>query len=209
MGEPISLIECIQIIRKRIAILLVLPLTTVLGSLLLSLLVLPPVYEASVTLMVGQRDLVKTYEEVARDRQILAGTIKLLNMGVQVDELKKQVKIEAIKDSEIIKIRVENSNPELAKNIANTIATLFIARVGTLNNAADVTVVEPAVRQEKPVRPKILLNFSITGVLSISVALALIFFLERLDDTVKTNQDVEQVLALPLLGSIPPFRKEQ
>ncbi len=209
MGEPISLIECIQIIRKRIAILLVLPLTTVLGSLLLSLLVLPPVYEASVTLMVGQRDLVKTYEEVARDRQILAGTIKLLNMGVQVDALKKQVKIEAIKDSEIIKIRVENSNPELAKNIANTIATLFIARVGTLNNAADVTVVEPAVRQEKPVRPKILLNFSITGVLSISVALALIFFLERLDDTVKTNQDVEQVLALPLLGSIPPFRKEQ
>lgn len=209
MGEPISLIECIQIIRKRIAILLVLPLTTVLGSLLLSLLVLPPVYEASVTLMVGQRDLVKTYEEVARDRQILAGTIKLLNMGVQVDELKKQVKIEAIKDSEIIKIRVENSDPELAKNIANTIATLFIARVGTLNNAADVTVVEPAVRQEKPVRPKILLNFSITGVLSISVALALIFFLERLDDTVKTNQDVEQVLALPLLGSIPPFRKGQ
>lgn len=209
MGEPISLIECIQIIRKRIAILLVLPLTTVLGSLLLSLLVLPPVYEASVTLMVGQRDLVKTYEEVARDRQILAGTIKLLNMGVQVDELKKQVKIEAIKDSEIIKIRVENSDPELAKNIANTIATLFIARVGTLNNAADVTVVEPAVRQEKPVRPKILLNFSITGVLSVSVALALIFFLERLDDTVKTNQDVEQVLALPLLGSIPPFRKEQ
>lgn len=209
MGEPISLIECIQIIRKRIAILLVLPLTTVLGSLLLSLLVLPPVYEASVTLMVVQRDLVKTYEEVARDRQILAGTIKLLNMGVQVDELKKQVKIEAIKDSEIIKIRVENSDPELAKNIANTIATLFIARVGTLNNAADVTVVEPAVRQEKPVRPKILLNFSITGVLSISVALALIFFLERLDDTVKTNQDVEQVLALPLLGSIPPFRKGQ
>lgn len=209
MGEPISLIECIQIIRKRIAILLVLPLTTVLGSLLLSLLVLPPVYEASVTLMVGQRDLVKTYEEVARDRQILAGTIKLLNMGVQVDELKKQVKIEAIKDSEIIKIRVENSDPELAKNIANTIATLFIARVGTLNNAADVTVVEPAVRQEKPVRPKILLNFSITGVLSVSVALALIFFLERLDDTVKTNQDVEQVLALPLLGSIPPFRKGQ
>lgn len=209
MGEPISLIECIQIIRKRIAILLVLPLTTVLGSLLLSLLVLPPVYEASVTLMVGQRDLVKTYEEVARDRQILAGTIKLLNMGVQVDELKKQVKIEAIKDSEIIKIRVENSDPELAKNIANTIATLFIARVGTLNNAADVTVVEPAVRQEKPVRPKILLNFSITGVLSVSVALALIFFLERLDDTVKTNQDVEQVLGLPLLGSIPPFRKGQ
>ncbi|MDA8211422.1 MAG: Wzz/FepE/Etk N-terminal domain-containing protein [Clostridia bacterium] len=209
MGEPISLIEYIQILRKRIAILLVLPLITVLGSLLLSLLVLPPVYEASVTLMVGQRDLVKTYEEVARGRQILAGTIKLLNMGVQVDALKKQVKIEAIKDSEIIKIRVENSNPELAKNIANTIATLFIARVGTLNNAADVTVVEPAVRQEKPVRPKILLNFSITGVLSISVALALIFFLERLDDTVKTNQDVEQVLALPLLGSIPPFRKEQ
>jgi hypothetical protein len=51
--------------------------------------------------------------------------------------------------------------------------------------------------------PKVLLNLALSAVAGITLGIGLSFFMEYLDRSVKTIDDVEQVLELPVLGIIP------
>ena len=72
---------------------------------------------------------------------------------------------------------------------------------------ANITIIEPARPPLKPVSPKALLNIVLGILLGGFGALGLAFFLEYLDDSLEKPQDVEEVLGLPILASIPELKK--
>jgi capsular polysaccharide biosynthesis protein len=71
---------------------------------------------------------------------------------------------------------------------------------------ASVSLIEPARVPFKPVSPKVLLNMVLAIFLGGFGALGLAFFLEYLNDTLERAEDVENVLQLPVLGSIPELK---
>ena len=66
-----------------------------------------------------------------------------------------------------------------------------------------VEVVDPATPSTKPVRPNIPLNISLGVVVGLIMGFGLAFFIEYLDTSVKTIDDVERALQAPVLGVIP------
>jgi len=66
-----------------------------------------------------------------------------------------------------------------------------------------VVVVSPANTPTNPVKPNKKLNIAVAFVLGLMVFVALAFVLEHLDYHIKTPEDVEQHLGLPVLGMIP------
>jgi capsular polysaccharide biosynthesis protein len=65
--------------------------------------------------------------------------------------------------------------------------------------------VDPAVVPHNPIKPRVKLNIAIGGVLGLFVGVGLAFLLEFVDNTIKTKEDVERVLGLPVIGQIPEF----
>jgi succinoglycan biosynthesis transport protein ExoP len=65
-----------------------------------------------------------------------------------------------------------------------------------------IRVIEPARVPSVPVRPKVQQNTLLAGVVGLMLAAGAAFLIEYLDDTVKSQDDVEQVLSLPTLGVI-------
>ena len=59
---------------------------------------------------------------------------------------------------------------------------------------------EPAL---SPSRPKVMLNLLLSAIAGLALGIGLAFFVEYLDTSVKTMDDVEKVLGLPVLGIIP------
>jgi len=57
------------------------------------------------------------------------------------------------------------------------------------------------------VKPRKLLNIAIAAVLGMMIGLGLIFLLEYLDNSIKTEEDVERYLALPVIGAIPEINE--
>ncbi len=66
-----------------------------------------------------------------------------------------------------------------------------------------VTVIDPATPGEVPVRPQKTLNITLGAFFGLLVGIALAFFIEYLDTSVKTIDEVERVFQAPVLGVIP------
>ncbi len=77
------------------------------------------------------------------------------------------------------------------------------ARITEAGKVGDVRVVDYADTPIKPVKPQKMKTMVIALVLGFSLGIGLAFLLNSLDDSVKTEQDVEKFLDLPVLAAIP------
>ncbi|MBU2563193.1 MAG: hypothetical protein KJ568_01945 [Actinobacteria bacterium] len=148
--EEIDLREYINVLLKRKGIIILIFLIAVITAALVSYFYLKPVYEASAILMISkpkyQVELepkiqtqftpeisLATYENLIKDREIEEEVIKKLNLGqppyeLSSDSLHGMITIEALKDTNLIKMNLQASNPELAKDVVNTWAALFVEK---------------------------------------------------------------------------------
>jgi capsular exopolysaccharide synthesis family protein len=77
------------------------------------------------------------------------------------------------------------------------------ARIAQTTALSDVSVIARANPNEAEVHPKLLINLAVGFLLALFLGIVGVFAAERLDRTVKTEEDVVQRLALPVLTSIP------
>lgn len=218
MEQELDLRGLTNIIRKRFVWLIVIPFIAVLIGGLFTYFFIPPTYESSTTLLVSRaldqsqlsyddvminRQLVPTFSELARSRVVTESVIKTLHLDMTVAELAQQINISAIQNTEIIAVTVRNSDPYRAKQIVEQVSESFSEKIIGLFDISTVIVVDNAVLPEEPIGPNIKKNMAIAGVLGVMLALGIIFILETLDNTVKTQEDIEQLLGLPVVAVVP------
>jgi polysaccharide biosynthesis transport protein len=75
-------------------------------------------------------------------------------------------------------------------------------RLARLQNTSRLAVVEEAAAPEFPVRPRVLVNTVLGGLVALMVALGLVLALDYLDASVKSAADVTALTGLPVLGAI-------
>ena len=83
------------------------------------------------------------------------------------------------------------------------------ARISEVMEPTDVQIVDVAIAPERPIKPRKTLNVAIAAVLGLFVGTGLAFALEYMNRTIRTADDVEQYLGLPVLGSIPAVDSEE
>lgn len=220
MEETIDLREYLAIIKKKAWIIAAITAVTTFVSAFLSFFVLSPVYEAKTTLIVNTNQssednritgdefnvtqrLAVTYGEIIKSRTVLEPVIKNLGLDITYEELSKMVTVSPVKDTQIINISVQDTNPLKAKDIANSIPEVFTKEVKRITKANSVEVIDKAVEPLSPIKPNKLMNVLIAFVLGIMIGLFVVFLIEYMDNKMKTPQDVEKHLDLPILGVIP------
>ena len=154
-------------------------------------------------------NLVSTYSELIKSKSILREVISNLDIKDLNDEqLKKNVKVSAVSDTELIEISVSSEKPSYASKIANEIAKVFTNKVGEIYNINNVHIVDKAEPDNKPYNishKKDIIIFAFIGVI---LAVAKILLLNMLDNTIKNEQDVEKNTGLLVLAQIPEMNKK-
>jgi capsular polysaccharide biosynthesis protein len=211
--------ELLEIIIKRIWIIILITFIFTLTSGVLSFFVLTPQYEASAEILVNQSqtegtaqyteirtnlELINTYNVVMKSPRILDIVIADYQLDKTYEELNSQITVNSVKNSQVMSITVTDPNQGQAVYIANAVANTFKTEIVKLMKIDNVHVMAEAkeVANPSPVKPKPLLNMAIAFVVGLMTSVGLIFLLEYLDNTVKTEQDIEKLLGLPVLGSI-------
>lgn len=147
--------------------------------------------------------LVSTYSELVKSKTVLRKVINNLGMDIDETQLRNNIKVSSVKDTELIEISVTDTNAEYAAKIANQIAIVFTEEVKEIYNINNVYVVDEAETQEKPSNINYIKDISIAAIIGLVVAILDILINNMLDTTIKTEEDIEKYFSLPVLSSIP------
>ena len=94
--------------------------------------------------------LVSTYSELVKSKNVLRQVISNLGIDVEEEELRKNITVSAVKDTELIEITVMNKNPSYSSKIANEIAKVFTEKVREIYKIDNVQVVDNAETATNP-----------------------------------------------------------
>ncbi len=73
---------------------------------------------------------------------------------------------------------------------------------------SQIRIVDKAEIPKSPIKPDRKMNLGLGAFMGLALGIALVMFLEYMDNTLKNPEDVEQCLELPFLGYIPSSKKE-
>ncbi len=149
------------------------------------------------------QQLAVTYGEIIKSRKVLDDVIKNLDLDESYGQLSGKISVSTVSDTQIIKVSVQDTNKSNAAKIANEIPKVFAKEAIRIADANGVEVIDKAQTPVNPVSPNKKMNILIAGVLGVMIGLFIIFIIEFLNTKIKTPQDIEKELGLPLLGVIP------
>ncbi len=153
--------------------------------------------------------LISTYREIIKRDAVLREVIDDLNIkNLTEDSLRKNIKVSAISDTEIIKIEVTNENPNYAQMIANKIAEVFSEKITDIYKINNVYVLDKAVVSENPSNINHLKDIVIFAFIGVVIACGYALLANMLDNTVKTEADIEKLTGLTVLATIPDYDTE-
>ncbi|MGC3791358.1 YveK family protein [Priestia aryabhattai] len=222
MEETISLRHLFQVLRKRLWLIALIAIIAATISAVISFFVLTPVYQTSTQILVNQAkseqqlynagavqtnvQLISTYNDIIKSPAILDTVIEKLKLDGSAKSLGGQIQVTSAENSQVAVITVQDTNAKRATEIANTTASVFQQKVPKIMNMNidNVSILSKAdlAASNSPIKPQPILNIAIALVVGLMVGIGLSFLLEYLDNTIKTEQDIENILELPVMGVI-------
>ena len=226
MEETLNLEDILGVIKKNLIMIISLGLLFGAAAAFATALIMTPQYEANTQVLVTQSQessdgavnnqdiqaslqLVNTYWDIILSPTVLDDVVENLGLEQTSNALANQITVNNQDQSQVLTITVSDEFPENAETIANEVADVFQERVSEVMNVDNVSILTTAdVGQDpSPVSPQPLVNIAIGLILGVLLALGIAFLREFLDKRVKTEEEVEKILDLPVRGTVAKFDK--
>lgn len=221
MEESISLKELFQVLKKRIGMIIALSLFAAVISGAYTVFVVTPEYAVSTQFLVSQREtdqtemiqsadirtnleLINTYNVIIKSSRILENVREELELDLSVTALSNKISVTNENQSQVVTVQVTDIDPLRAERIANTTVSVFQEEILELMNVDNVNVLNLADSgiNPQPVSPNLTMNIAIAFILGAMVGVGISFLFEYLDTTIKTEEDIETVLGISVIGTI-------
>ena len=137
--------------------------------------------------------LAQDYMELVYSRTVINQVIANMELDETYKTLKGKVGVATPTDTRILQITVTYDNPYMAKAIVDEFAYVVKSRISAIMATDEPNVIDEGEVDMVPVGPNT----------KKQVAIATIFGMYFMDDTIKTPEDVEKYMQLNVLGLIP------
>ena len=147
--------------------------------------------------------LVSTYSEIVKSDSVIGLVIDNLKLDIQPKTLKSAVSVSAVEDADIIRITVTTEDAEESTKIANEIAKVFSEKIKEIYKIDNINILDQAKPDYTPSNINHTKDVAIFAFGGIVIAVAYVLIMNMLDTTVKSAEDIEKGMGLPVLVSIP------
>lgn len=221
MEDTINLKEVFNVLKKRFMLILLIVIVAAASSGMITYYFITPTYKATTQLLVNQStkdelldvnklrtniELTNTYSVIVKSPKIMKSVTDELNLGISATDLSKMVTVSSLQDSQVIEISVESDSATTAGTIANTIANEFKNEIKSIMQVDNVHILYDAIEDPQPVKPDMFINVMLAIVLGLCCGIGLAFLLEYLDTSIKNEKDIEDTLAIPMVGIISTIK---
>ncbi|WP_308638428.1 YveK family protein [Paenibacillus silvisoli] len=222
--------DLMKIIRKRLLLISVIVIAACALTGVKTFLYTDPVYQATAKLIVSQSfevdgtrtidwnviqsniKLISSYKEIMNSSAILNKVIvQYPELHATPGEISSALQVSSASDSQVMNIEVKSTSVERAVNIVNAVATVFKNEIPSIMKVDNVTILTEANADASaaPINKSPIFYIILSFIVSLMLAIGLVFLLDYFDDTIKSEDDVLKSLDLPMLSHITRINKSE
>ena len=225
-NEELDLKEILQAFWNRKWIIVVLMIFGIIFGFVYTEYLLVPKYRSDVTLILSKpvsssadsqymdnsitqsditlnQKLISTYGEIMKSRKVVEQVIQNLNMDVTYEYLVKCVSTTAVDNTDVVKVSVTTENADMSANVVNNLVDVFSGEVERIYNIQNVSIIDEGKVNDKPINVSLSKNIIVFGMVFFVFGAIIVFLLYYFDNTVKSKEEIEKSLGIPVLAVIP------
>ncbi|MCD7955131.1 MAG: Wzz/FepE/Etk N-terminal domain-containing protein [Lachnospiraceae bacterium] len=151
--------------------------------------------------------LTEDYAIIIKSRPVLNKVIEELELDMNYKELGQLVSVNNPDSTHMIEITVVTDDLEMSRNIVNSLLNASITQIYQVIGSGEPTIVDYSEAEAvEDVTPS-LLRYIVMGALA-GFVLACMFVVARvlMNTLIRTEEDIEKYLGMPVLASVPYYR---
>ena len=222
----IDLLELLMVMKKHLAAILLAGIVGLVIMFAYTSFLVTPLYSASSMMyvmpdnsnsmnsstlsdmQVGQQ-LTSDYSSMIKSRSFMEDVIKKLNLTIDYQQLLEKVEVTNPTSSRILQVTVNDPNPQTAADIANEVASVAESKLKEITGMQAIKIYEEAAVPDRPSSPSLKKNCALGLLAGLVLAMALVTILYLMDDTIKTEDDIEKYLGMTTLAVLPYNGRKQ
>ncbi|MFC5701758.1 YveK family protein [Cohnella faecalis] len=154
--------------------------------------------------------LIETYKQIIQTPAIMDKVVeKYPELGLTANQLIGMVNVYAVNETQVMSLSATDSNYVLAARVVNAVSEVFKAEIPKIMKVDNVTILTKA-KENEPTRPygqNLKLNVAVTFAVSLMLSAGLIVLLEYLDNSIKSEEEIWQLVGVPSFAAIPKMKK--
>lgn len=208
MEKEIKVRDLFLVLKTRFWMILLLTITATLATGYYGMTHTTALYKSSTQILIpmGKDGSMSTFGVILKDHIVLDQVVERLGLKRTSDALSEQITMGNKDGSDIVEISVVDTDPKVAAQISNTAANVFLQQISNIFGIYDSKILSKAQAAKIPLPINQAKKFGIGFAGGVVLSLGLVFLLDSLDNTVKTEQEIERLLGFPVLGSVSKMK---
>ncbi|MBS6395790.1 MAG: hypothetical protein KH452_01380 [Clostridiales bacterium] len=153
--------------------------------------------------MAASSNLVKTYSVILKSHTLLEQVIEDLGLTCTYDTLAGAISVSSVDGTQIMRISVQHADAGMALQIVDKIVELAPAAIMDTVDAGSVKTIDAPWTTGVPVSPNEKKYILAAGSFGMLLCLGILILKELLNDTFKSEEEIRNLLGLPVLSVIP------
>jgi len=146
--------------------------------------------------------LTEDYMVIVKSRPVMQEVVENLNLPVSYKTLLGMISLKNPEDTRVLKITATYTDPEMAKEIADEVASVAAEYISDIMEMTPPKFIETGEVPAEKSGPATARNAVLAAILGAFLVCAVLAVRMVLDDTIRTSDDVQKYLGLPVLSVI-------
>lgn len=214
-----TLLELMQLLRKHLKLVVAMPVACAVVMALYSVLAMPNEYTATTSMYVlsnnASTDTANTssYSDLSASQMITNDAATLLESSTVKDSTAKALKMNSLSGYDIsvtsatttrvLELSVTGQDAQSTAIIANELAKEVSEVAQSVMGIEAINVIDEAATPDVPSGPNRPLYIAVALLAGLFAAVALVVLMDMVDTRVRSGEDVEALLGVPVIGRIP------
>ena len=214
-----TLLELLTLLRKHLKLVIMLPIVCMVAMGLASVLMMSDTYTATTDMYVlasseGSNSSSALSSDLSASQMLTNDVATLLQSDRVMSDAADQLGLPNLRGynitvtsestTRVITLQVTSSDAQGSANVANALADCVSNVAQEVMNVESVNVIDEAPTPEAPSGPNRMLY--VAAMAGLFAAVAIVVLMDVIDTRVRSAEDVEELLELPVIGRIPEMK---
>ena len=216
-----TLLELLTLLRKHLKLVIMLPIVCMVAMGLASVLMMNDTYTATTDMYVlasseGSNSSSALSSDLSASQMLTNDVATLLQSDRVMTDAADQLGLPNLRGynitvtsestTRVITLQVTSSDAQGSANVANALADCVSNVAQEVMNVESVNVIDEAPTPEAPSGPNRMLYVAVAAMAGLFAAVAIVVLMDVVDTRVRSADDVEELLELPVIGRIPEMK---